>query len=60
MQALRGEFAVLCKLLRASDAVLETIVPEDTDEGEKLDELRAALDKAIRQFPNLAAGRLDV
>lgn len=47
IEQLRGENAVLVSLLRDCDAVLETIVPDDSDEAERLGDLREAVAVAV-------------
>ena len=47
-QALRGERAVLVRLLRAADNVLDTLDPESDDESERLATLRQAIEVAAR------------
>ncbi|MBA3588319.1 hypothetical protein [Methylibium sp.] len=49
-QELRGENAVLAGLLRDCDAVMETIEPDDSEEGEKLSDLRMALAYALDPY----------
>ena len=47
---LRGECNVLAGILRDCDAVLETIVPENDDEAERLSDLRMAITYAIDPY----------
>ena len=47
IEQLRGENAVLVSLLRDCDAVLATIVPDDSDEADRLGDLREAVAAAV-------------
>ena len=47
---LRGENAVLADILRDADEVLRVIEADDTDEGERLEELRRAISYALAPY----------
>ena len=48
--AMVGEHAVLAGLLRDCDAVIETVIPDDSDEAGKLADLRMALADALDPY----------
>ena len=58
VEQLRGENAVLVSLLRDCDAVLATIVPDDSDEAERLGDLRAAVAAAVGVKQLIESGEL--